>query len=147
MHPLFNWPRPNALVIALAMAGATLGAAPLALAQPGAGPSTAQEVTVVAPEVTRHLTTAATPFLGAPIEVVSLQRAVSYADLDLTKQADAATFATRVQSAAQGACADLEAKYPSNLYVPTPADQNCVATATDRARVTAKEVIAAANTR
>ena len=139
--------RASRLAAALTLTGAAFTAASAALAQPGAQPATAQEVTVFAPKVARHVPSAASPFLGAPIEVVSLKRAVSYADLDLTRQAGVATFEQRIRGAAQTACADLEAAYPSNLYVPTPPDQNCVETATNRAMDTAKQVVLAANSK
>ncbi len=134
----------TAVAAALAVAGSAIAIAP-ALAQPGAQASAAQEVTVVAPKVARHHYIGGARFAGAPIEVVSLTRTVSFADLDLTKQADVATFQARVQTTAQAACGDLEARYPSTYYVPVPADQSCVQTASDQAMALAKEVIAAAN--
>ena|SRR5690242_21555250 len=134
----------TALAAALAVAGSAIAIAP-ALAQPGAQASAAQEVTVIAPKVARHHYAGGPRFFGAPIEVVSLTKTVSFADLDLTKQADVSTFEARVQATAQAACGDLEIKYPSTYYVPVPADQNCQQTASDQAMALAKEVIAAAN--
>ena len=133
-----------ALAAALAVAGSAVPMAP-ALAQPDSQVGSAQEVTVVAPKVARHHYAGGARFAGAPIEVVSLTKTVSFADLDLTKQGDVATFQARVQATAQAACGDLEIKYPSTYYVPVPADQSCVQTASDQAMALAKEVIAAAN--
>ena len=47
--------------------------------------------------------------LGFPIEIIELKGRVSYADLDLSKQADVTMFELRVETAAKRACE------PSNL--------------------------------
>jgi UrcA family protein len=145
MHSAHTHLTRSALLAAVVAMTGAIGAAPPALAQPGAQAPTAQEVTVVAPKVARHEGPTASRFLGAPIEVVSLSRPVSFADLDLTKQSDVATFKARIEDAAHAACTDLEVQYPSTYYVLVPANQNCAQTATDQAMTVAKEVIAAVN--
>ena len=80
-----------------------------------------------------------------PIEVVSVDYPVSYADLDLSRTADAATFEKRINDAAKEACSQLTKKYPPEAFMPTPTNQDCVGTATRQAMVVAKQVIAAAS--
>lgn len=56
--------------------------------------------------VGRSLTT------GAPIESVTVDYHVSYADLDLVKHADVLTLNKRVEGAARNACRQLDELYP-----------------------------------
>lgn len=104
-----------------------------------------EEVKVVAPEAVQQTIVGRTT-IGAPIEVISLSRPVSYADLDLTKQSDVKELAERIEETAKASCKQLDNMYPdSSLYVPIPSDQYCVKTATSQAIDEANQVIAAAN--
>ena len=44
---------------------------------------------------------------GFPIEIIELKQRISYADLDLSKEADAAVFELRVETAAKRSCEEL----------------------------------------
>jgi len=134
---------------AMAMVGAVIGGLlmsslpALALEPATPAPEAVQAVTVVAPHVVREKA-GGTGLAGGPIEVLSLSRVVSYADLDLTTQAGVAEFQKRIHDAAQTACDQIAAQYPAQLYIPTPANQDCVGAATDGAMPQARQVIAAA---
>ncbi|HVN00955.1 MAG TPA: UrcA family protein [Caulobacteraceae bacterium] len=132
-----------------AAAGIVLAPGPRALAQPdsaaaNAPATTAQGLTIIAPKVVRRETTGAATFVGAPIEVLSLARTVSFADLDLSTDAGATEFKKRIMYNALAACDELEAEYPSNIYVPVPAGQNCPDTTARAGLAVADEIISAA---
>jgi UrcA family protein len=129
----------------VAIAGVLLALPAIAqpVTPPPQQPAVVQEITVIAPEVVRP-TAGTARFAGSPIEVVSLSRVVSFADLDLSSPAGAATLRQRIRDTADKACAQLESEYPSNIYVPVPANQNCVRRATDTAMSLADQIIAAA---
>jgi UrcA family protein len=126
---------------------AAIAAGMLASGQPAAAatsaPAAVQAITVVAPHVVRHKVGGTGPF-GGPVEVLSLSRGVSYADLDLTTKAGVVAFEKRIKDTAQKACDQIEAEYPSTLYIAVPANQNCVGTAVSEAMPLADAVIAAA---
>ena len=69
---------------------------------------------------------------------------VSYADLDLSKAADAAKLEARVNDAAKDLCGQLKAKYPESAYALVE-PQNCVKTSTDEAMTVVKSLIAASS--
>lgn len=72
-----------------------------------------QEIIVHAgPLVTKSIVGRATG-TGAPIERVSVDHYVSYADLDLIKHADVQTLNKRVQAAARLGCQQLDNLYPN----------------------------------
>ena len=79
-----------------------------------------------------------------PIEVVSVNRSVSYADLDLAKDADAATLGKRINDAAADACRALDKRYPKKIYIPVSPNEDCAANAAGNAMKIANQVIAAA---
>lgn len=137
--------RPAAISLVAAMAATLLTPGAPALAQ-GASASqtpTAGAVTVVAPRVVRR-EVAGSGKLDAPIEVLQLQRTVNFADLDLTTQSGVDEFEKRILYASLAACEELEAEYPSNIYVPAPASQNCPETTAKAALSVADDIIAAA---
>ena len=107
-------------------------------------------VVVTAPSVVFHDTKAPAGSRAAgggmlrPIEVVSVNRSVSFADLDLSKDADAATLAKRVNDAAADACRALEQRYPKKTYIPVSPSEDCAANAAANAMKIANQVIAAA---
>jgi UrcA family protein len=142
-------PRLVAMTLFAAVAsGASLAPGSHVLAQPGAEAAppvaTAQGLTIVAPKVVRRQTTGAKAFASAPIEVLSLSRTVSFADLDLSTESGAIELKKRIMYGALAACDDLEAQYPSNIYVPVPAGQNCPDTTARAGLAVADEVISAA---
>lgn len=138
---------------AVAMLGATIGLllAPSStvLAQSAsdatiAQPTTAESLTVVAPRVARREVSGTARFVGTPVELLTSERSVSFAGLDLTTQAGVDEFKQRIMYGALAACDEIEAQYPSNIYVPVPANQNCPDTTARAALLVADEVIAAA---
>jgi UrcA family protein len=76
---------------------------------------------------------------GVPIVQYELRYRVSYADLDLATSTGANSLKTRVQQAAQSACADLDKLYP--LADP---DRSCARKAEEGAMPKVNEAIAAA---
>ena len=136
----------------LTISAALLMAAP-ALAQPAPSDAAGEVVTVTAPSVVFHesKSSAGTRATGGgmlrPIEVISINRSVSYADLDLTKTTDVNTFTKRIDDAAKDACAVLDTRYPKNIYIPVAPDDNCAKNAAGNAMRIADQVIAAAKKR
>ena len=135
-----------------ALMGALLTQGAPAMAQPGpdtSAPPTpaAGSLTVVAPRVVRHEVTGGTArFSGAPIEVLSVAHAVSFADLDLATQAGADQFRQRIMYAALDACDRIDAEYPPNIYVPV-ANQNCPDATARAALLVGDQIIAASRRR
>ncbi len=135
------------VAMAAAVATAASFVAPLAVAQvepPRVEKDVtlgAPEITVFAPEVVRRRVGVGR--FGNPIEVVSLTRTVSYADLDLGKPQDAAELRRRIRATANEACRELDRRAPSNLLL-GPHPDVCVREATTQALVLAGRVIAAA---
>jgi UrcA family protein len=83
-----------------------------AMAQPetAAAPAESQEITIIAPEVVRK--TAGKESGGQPIELVTTTQQVEFADLDLSKPADADTLKQRIKDAARAACQRLTQSAP-----------------------------------
>ena len=137
----------------LLMVSAALFMAAPALAQPAPSDAAGEVVTVTAPSVVFHesKSSAGTRSTGGgmlrPIEVVAINRSVSYADLDLAKAADVAIFTKRIDDAAKEACAVLDKRYPKNVYIPVAPDENCAKNAAGNAMRIADQVIAAAKKR
>jgi UrcA family protein len=143
----------NSLTASLALlilAGASVMATPsptLAQTAPDAR-SEHEEITVVAPHVVRR--EVKTPAMGKqamPIELVTVERRVSYHDLDLSKQSDADIFEKRIHDAAADGCKALDKRFPPRVYIPIPSDQDCVGTAEKAALVVAREIISASANR
>lgn len=119
--------------------------APEVLAQQttAAQPNARETITVYAPFVVRH---ASLPKkAGEQLELISVNRAVSFHDLNLKDAADQKTLETRINQAAQDACKELDKRFPKNVYIPVPANQDCVANATNGAMLVVTQLIAAAN--
>ncbi|MGZ5926307.1 MAG: UrcA family protein [Rhizomicrobium sp.] len=130
----------------LLLAGAAISIAATPVAAQAETQAASEQVTVTAPYIIRRKVV--TPPLSQnrlPVEVVSVDYPVSYADLDLSRTADAATFEKRIGDAAKEACAQLTKKYPPEAFMPTPGNQDCVGTATRQAMNVAKQVIAASS--
>jgi len=64
-----------------------------------------EEITVTEGSVIRHQE--GRTKRGFPIETIELKRRVSYADLDLSKEADMSVFKLRVETAAKRSCEEL----------------------------------------
>jgi len=144
MTAAFSSARLGSLMIVSALLGAGLFAS-AAQGQPGgaaAAAPVAGTLTVTAPRVVRG-EAGSIGLRGTPIEVVSLSRTVSFADLDLATETGANELRKRILYGALAACDDLDAKYPSNLYVPTPG-QNCPDTTARPAMAVGEEIIATA---
>jgi UrcA family protein len=98
------------------------------------------ELTVVAPRLVRRQT-ARDSASGAPAELVSLTRRVSYSDLDLTRYADVRELDRRIETVAREACEQLAGVFPlSDSNTP-----DCVAEAVAGAKAQAERAIAAAS--
>ncbi|HXQ16619.1 MAG TPA: hypothetical protein VN814_18535 [Caulobacteraceae bacterium] len=139
---------PGAVAILGATVGLLLTPSSAVLAQPASvassAPSTTTEsLTVVAPRVARREVAGTARFVGTPVELLTSGRPVSFAGLDLTTQAGVDEFKQRIMYGALAACDEIEAEYPSNIYVPVPANQNCPDTAARAALIVADQIIAA----
>lgn len=69
------------------------------------------EITVTAPRLVTKQVVGRTSS-GSKVELITLQRRVSYADLDLALHANVAQLETRVNDIAKEACDDLAKMYP-----------------------------------
>lgn len=117
------------------MTSALVSAAALA-----AEPQTEEEVVVQAERPTKQvLARTAGAVSGVPIVQYELRYRVSYADLDLATSTGANSLKTRVQEAAQSACADLDKLYPA-----ADPDRSCARKAEEGAMPKVNEAIAAA---
>ena len=99
---MISFPKLPLAIGAVVTVGAMLGLDPPVQAQD----SSAQAIVVTAPRQVGRTST------GAPIESVTVVRHVSYRDLDLRAAIGVAKLNQRVSSAANGACRELEQKYP-----------------------------------
>lgn len=79
--------------------------------------------------------------IGAEIKEFELKRPVSYADLNLCQDADAATLQTRIEDTANAVCKELSEKFPLD-----PADRNeifrCTKSAVDGAQAQREAAVA-----
>lgn len=104
-------------------------------------------VTVYAPFVVRLTPHKATGGVNRqPLSLVTVNRSVSFRDLDLKNPIDQQTLKTRVNQAAKDACGEIERRYPKNRYIPVPVNQDCVKNAVNESMVVVRELILAANT-
>jgi UrcA family protein len=120
----------SAKFVLLALGGAIVGSA-----------IAAEELTEVVVTARREVTvTAGQSYTGTPIEVISLARRVSYADLDISSASGAAELQKRVNDTAQAACKELDKLYPLTDK-DSPA---CTKKAADAGLAQARAAIAAA---
>jgi UrcA family protein len=101
----------------------------------GGPPGPGEEVTVTAPHYPRERST-----IGAPIENVSLQRAVRFDDLDLRTGWGAHVLRVRVARTARTLCRQLEFRYP----VGAPDQSGCYRRAYGEAMADVHEAVASA---
>ncbi|HMK85883.1 MAG TPA: UrcA family protein [Steroidobacteraceae bacterium] len=99
-----------------------------------------QELTVQATRVLAAKTVSHNRATGAPIVDVSLSYGIKVDDLDLASHYGPIELEKRIRDAAMAACKEIGAKYPNS----TPNDDDCAASATNKAMVKAHEMEAAA---
>jgi UrcA family protein len=121
--------------------GLAIATRPVIAQQDAAAPEPTQEITVVAPYVVQKKEVGRTA-TGIPIQVVSMSTPVSYSDLDLTKQSDAAELQKRIVDAAKAACGKFKTRFPLANY--KTSDRECIKDATMEATAVANLVIAGA---
>ncbi|MXP15355.1 UrcA family protein [Altererythrobacter confluentis] len=119
------------LVIAAGLALAATS--DIALAQS----STSQEITVTAPRVSVHKEERTSSGM-ARVMVYSVDRQVSFGDLDLMTAAGIETFRARIREAAKEGCAQISKDYP------LVKDSSCERVAIDQANLQANQIIEAA---
>lgn len=123
--------------ISLVAAAGVILSSGLCLAQ-RSGPN--EEVTVVAPYLVKKKVLESKP---GRMEVfsVTVDRPVSYAGLDLTRDADIAEFEKRIRDAAQDVCARADRMY--RQYLPITSHRECITGATRDGLAKMEDVIAA----
>ena len=141
----FRLAGPMVAVLALSLSS-LLGAGQPATAQQGpSSPAAGEQVIITSPYVVRKeaVPSNRAPGLRNP-ELVSISRAVTYADLDLSKPSGVAELQTRVRNTARDVCGELSRLYPrtSGQYVYGGTD--CVRKATDDGMEAIKQVSAVA---
>jgi UrcA family protein len=98
-----------------------------------------EEITVTAPRLVTKQVLGRTS-AGSKVELITLQRRVSYADLDLALHANVAQLETRVNDIAKEACDDLAKMYPLS----DPKTPDCVRAAVAAAKPQLDAAVAAA---
>lgn len=121
--------KPNKFVLLAAAAGATLASQGLY----------AQAMEVVTVEAVREIVVGKSP-IGAPIKELTIRSRVSYADLDLTTAAGAATLEKRVKDAAASSCKEIKVDVPVDGWTV----DRCTREATDDAMAQVAKAIEAA---
>lgn len=129
-RPLSAW---RAMQVTLVAAGVVVAS----------GPVLAQQTPQVIIQAERTTKVVGRSYTGAPIELVTLTRRVSYADLDLNTHAGATELEKRVNETAKDACKQLDTLYPLS----ESGGPSCVKKATGDAMVQAHVAIAAAEKR
>jgi UrcA family protein len=75
-------------------------------------------------------------------EVVTGEKALSFADLDLSKPADVMELQKRISDTAKDICQDLSRRYPRTSFQ-VVVDRDCVKSAVDEATGVMKDLVAA----
>lgn len=102
----------------------------------------AQAMEVVTVEAVREIVVGKSP-IGAPIKELTIRSRVSYADLDLTTAAGAATLEMRVKDAAVSSCKEIKVDVPVQGWT----IDRCVREATDDAMAQVNKAVADAKAR
>jgi UrcA family protein len=111
------------LIAGAAVLGLAAGAA---YAQP-INSDSSEQITVVPPFSTQQSTT---PLKGGMnFQTISVNRYVTYGDLDLSKPSDRSELENRIHDTAREACNALDAKFPPTVYVPVGESQDCIGSA------------------
>ena len=102
-----------------------------------------EQVIITSPYVVRQAPAPANRAAGLRNpELVSVTRAVSYADLDLSKAAGVTELQTRVRNTAKDVCQELFTRFPKGQYIYPVTD--CVKKATDDGLEAVKQIAAVA---
>ena len=127
--------------------GSSAQAAAPAAAPPPPPPSQSvtEELIIRAPDVVRRPLPRSGP--GAPTglrnpEIISLTRAVSYADLDLARPADVQEMQRRIGNTARDICQELQRRYPRQNSEFVYSATDCVQKATNDGLETLKQLTA-----
>jgi UrcA family protein len=88
-----------------------------------------EEVRVISPYTIRQQALPRTLPEMLVTKRISVETSVSYADLDLTKQADVDTMKDRLKKAARENCRELDRRFPRSVYIPVN-DTSCIRDAT-----------------
>jgi UrcA family protein len=91
-----------------------------------------------------HQSRVGTSYDGIPIEELRVDRAVSYADLDLTTPSGSAELMKRVNAAAEDACRQVDTA--DRVELSDTDDTSCLSAAKDGGLKQANDAIAAART-
>jgi UrcA family protein len=105
-----------------------------------------EEITIIAPHEVQRKEVGRSN-LGAPVEVISITRRISYAGMDLTKPANVSDLEKVIKDTANDSCKEIENQYPEAMYPTVPASQNCAKTATNDAMKQLNAAVAAAHHR
>ena len=97
----------------------------------------AQAMEVVTVEAVREIVIGKSP-IGAPIKELTIRSRVSYADLDLTTAAGAATLEKRVKDTAASSCKEIKVDVPVEGWT----IDRCVRESTEDAMVQVNKAIA-----
>jgi UrcA family protein len=133
------------LLTAAPQTGFTAQAA--AAATPPPPPPPTEELIIRAPDVVRRPLPrqpgpgAQSPGLRNP-EIISLTRAVSYADLDLGRPADVQELQRRIGTTARDICAELQRRFPRQNPEFVYSATDCVKKATDDGMETVRQLTA-----
>ncbi len=133
MNPRLTFSFVSPALLALAATGLFIKTDP-AIAQQVA--EAMEEIVVEAPIVRRQVGRSAA---GAKIEVIELRRRLSYADLDLSKDADVTELKTRIETTAKESCEQLSEMFPLS-----PSDRGEIHHCTNKAVNGAEEQVQAA---
>jgi UrcA family protein len=121
-------------------------AAPAGSSAPTAGPATHEEneqIIIHAPEmVVKRMPTNPRPYSLQNAEVITGEKSVNFADLDLSKPADVTELQKRISETARDICQDLNRRYPRTQFQ-VVVDRDCVKSATDEAMGVMKDLIVA----
>jgi len=139
MNPRLTFSFVSAGFLALAATGFVIKTDP-AIAQQ-ATEEILEEIVVGAPIVRRQVGRTA---IGAEIEVIELRRRVSYADLDLSKDADVTALKARIETTAKESCEQLSDMFPLDQSERREI-QSCTNQAVDSTEEKVQAAIAAAS--
>lgn len=133
-------------ILAMGMAGSSM-AQPAKMQTQEFEEAQYETVTVYAPYVVKRQVINPMMSKGSStgLEMVSITRSVSFADLDLSDPGQAKQLESRVDIAAHDACREIEKKFPRSQYRPVPEDQNCAGNAKLAAMIAVRALEAAAS--
>jgi UrcA family protein len=122
------------------------GTSSMAFAQAGsASPEASEQVIIHAPEIVRK----AAPRRGTGTlpnenpQIITLSRAISYADLNLSKASDVSELETRVRNTAREVCQELDRQFPKSAGEYVRGKEDCVQRAVNGGLQQVRQVTAA----